>query len=150
MILEELPVGADMKFVGFVESCYVKSLRSIGHKLTNENDGGWGGSNGPHTLAYNAELTAELGRVRKVVAEPAPPPDDPNVVRVAGIPGGKLKVQGTNLGTEKGTVRLNGVEVEVTDWSPTVISGRIPHDVVDGEVVVTSKDGKARKGKFIR
>ena len=99
---------------------------------------------------HNAELTAELARVRKVVTAPAPPPEDPNVVRVAGIPGGKLKVHGTNLGTEKGTVRLNGVDVEVTDWSPTVISGRIPHDVVDGEVVVTSKDGKARKGKFIR
>ena len=49
LILEELSEGTTRNFCGFVESCYIKSLREIGHKLTNENDGGWGGSNGPHS-----------------------------------------------------------------------------------------------------
>jgi hypothetical protein len=49
MILEQLREETGRAFLGFVESCYIKSLREIGHRLTNENDGGWGGSNGPHT-----------------------------------------------------------------------------------------------------
>ena len=58
MILEQLSEGTGRKFCGFVESCYIKSLRQIGHKLTNENDGGWGGSNGPHTEETRAKMKA--------------------------------------------------------------------------------------------
>jgi hypothetical protein len=58
MILEELPEGTDRKFLGFIESCYIKSLRQIGHRLTNANDGGWGGSNGPHTPESIAKMKA--------------------------------------------------------------------------------------------
>lgn len=42
LVLEELPEGAAKTFVGFVESCYIKSLRNIGHDLTNGTDGGDG------------------------------------------------------------------------------------------------------------
>lgn len=58
IVLEELPVGTSRRFLGFVESCYIKSLRSIGHQLTNENDGGWGGSNGPHSEAAKVRMRA--------------------------------------------------------------------------------------------
>lgn len=58
MILEQLFESTGRKFLGFVESCYVKSLRSIGHQLTNENDGGWGGSNGPHSEEVRAKMRA--------------------------------------------------------------------------------------------
>lgn len=58
MILEQLREGTGRKFLGFVESCYIKSLRQIGHRLTNENDGGWGGSNGPHSEETRAKMRA--------------------------------------------------------------------------------------------
>ena len=58
MILEELAEGTTRNFLGFVETCYIKSLRAIGHRLTNENDGGWGGSNGPHTPETVAKMKA--------------------------------------------------------------------------------------------
>lgn len=58
MILEQLRKDTGRAFLGFVESCYIKSLRSIGHRLTNENDGGWGGSNGPHTSGSHAKMKA--------------------------------------------------------------------------------------------
>lgn len=58
MILEQLNEGIGRKFLGFVETCYIRSLREIGHRLTNENDGGWGGSNGPHTSETIAKMKA--------------------------------------------------------------------------------------------
>lgn len=58
LILEQLPNCSGREFLGFVESCYIESLRSIGHRLTNENDGGWGGSNGPHTSKTIAKMKA--------------------------------------------------------------------------------------------
>ena len=42
LILEELPKDSSLTFVGFVESCYIKSLKEIGHRLTNLTDGGDG------------------------------------------------------------------------------------------------------------
>lgn len=33
--LEELQPGCRSEFVGYVESCYIDSLREIGHELTN-------------------------------------------------------------------------------------------------------------------
>lgn len=47
MILEELSETASYNFTGFVERCYIKSLREIGHLLTNVADGGNGGDLGP-------------------------------------------------------------------------------------------------------
>lgn len=44
VLLEELPVGTSRRFLGFVEKCYIKSLREIGHQLTNVSEGGWGGA----------------------------------------------------------------------------------------------------------
>ncbi len=58
MVLEELAEGTSRKFCGFVETCYIKSLRGIGHKLTNTHAGGWGGSGGPHTAASIAKMKA--------------------------------------------------------------------------------------------
>lgn len=72
LILEQLS-EADRTFLGFVESCYIRSLRQIGHQLTNENDGGWGGSNGPHSeearqrmrAAWTPELRARNGMIAR-------------------------------------------------------------------------------------
>lgn len=72
-ILETLAEGTDRHFLGFVESCYIKSLREIGHKLTNENDGGWGGSNGPHKpesmekmkAGWTPEVRARVGEISR-------------------------------------------------------------------------------------
>jgi len=44
LVLEELPEGTTRHFLGFVEQCYIKALRQIGHHLTNVHEGGWGGS----------------------------------------------------------------------------------------------------------
>lgn len=43
LILEELSYCSSRAFLGFIESCYIKSLRSIGHHLTNATNGGDGG-----------------------------------------------------------------------------------------------------------
>ena len=42
LVLEELSVGVSKKLLGFVEACYIRSLTSIGHKLTNGTAGGDG------------------------------------------------------------------------------------------------------------
>ena len=47
LILEELSEDTSKKFTGFVEACYIKSLREIGHNLTNIADGGEHGSSSP-------------------------------------------------------------------------------------------------------
>jgi hypothetical protein len=48
-ILEETPQGTDRVVLGARETHWILTLRGHGHRLTNENDGGWGGSNGPHS-----------------------------------------------------------------------------------------------------
>ncbi len=58
MILEQMPVGTSKTFLGFIEASYIKSLREIGHKLTNIAPGGIGGSNGPHTPKSRAAMRA--------------------------------------------------------------------------------------------
>jgi hypothetical protein len=42
LILEELPEDSPRSLIGFVEACYIKSLREIGHRLTNSTSGGDG------------------------------------------------------------------------------------------------------------
>lgn len=42
LVLEELPESVSTFLIGFVESSYIKSLRQIGHHLTNLTDGGEG------------------------------------------------------------------------------------------------------------
>lgn len=42
VILEELAKDTQREFIGFIEQCYIKSLRTIGHNLTNATDGGEG------------------------------------------------------------------------------------------------------------
>jgi NUMOD3 motif len=44
LILEQLAEGASTKLLGFVESCYITSLRDMGHRLTNVAAGGEGGT----------------------------------------------------------------------------------------------------------
>lgn len=64
LILEELPSGAQREFVGFVEQCYIKSLREIGHRLVNATDGGDGGTGHVHTTEVRARISAAAkGRV---------------------------------------------------------------------------------------
>jgi hypothetical protein len=73
MIFEQLPNCSGRMFLGFIESCYIKSLRQIGHQLTNDNDGGWGGSNGQHSeeararmrAGWTAEVRARVGAASK-------------------------------------------------------------------------------------
>lgn len=54
IVLEQLAVGASANFLGFVERCYIASLRSIGHRLTNVADGGNGGNLGPEANRKNS------------------------------------------------------------------------------------------------
>lgn len=42
LILEELAEGTSRSLLGFVEQCYIKSLRELGHRLTNLTAGGDG------------------------------------------------------------------------------------------------------------
>lgn len=46
LILEELPETGSRDLLGFVEQCYIRSLREIGHRLTNIAEGGWTGDIG--------------------------------------------------------------------------------------------------------
>lgn len=45
IVLEQLCAGTSRDLVGFVEQCYIRSLRKIGHCLTNLTDGGEGAAN---------------------------------------------------------------------------------------------------------
>lgn len=55
MILEKLTEGStNKKLLGFLEDCYINSLRRIGHKLTNQTPGGAGGNLGPEVNARRA------------------------------------------------------------------------------------------------
>lgn len=64
--LEQLAEVTSKKFLGFIESCYVKSLREIGHDLTNGTDGGEGGDTGRlQTAAEREAMSAfQTGRTR--------------------------------------------------------------------------------------
>ena len=65
LILEELREDTSRKFLGFVEKCYIKSLRAIGHDLINIAEGGDGGKMGemsPEGRARNA--AAMIGNTR--------------------------------------------------------------------------------------
>ncbi len=65
LILEELPSNA---LLGFVESCYISSLRTLGHQLTNMTLGGYGGDTGRlSTAEERAEMSIfQTGRKRSV------------------------------------------------------------------------------------
>ena len=81
IVLQGLVEGTSRGFLGFVESCYIKSLKEIGHKLTNGTDGGDGGAtrtgcrNTPEHNALvsqalmghlvSAETRAAQGRVKR-------------------------------------------------------------------------------------
>lgn len=67
MVLEEMPPGTRREFMGFIEACYIRSLREIGHRLTNQAEGGYGGNLGPEVNAKRA--TSMLGNVNSVGAE---------------------------------------------------------------------------------
>ena len=58
--LEELASGTTSKFLGFVEQCYIKSLREIGHRLTNATDGGEYGDSGPLSPEGRAKRSASM------------------------------------------------------------------------------------------
>jgi len=49
LLLEELSENSSRWLLGFVEKCYIKSLREIGHRLTNVAEGGEGGNVGDYT-----------------------------------------------------------------------------------------------------
>lgn len=61
--LEILNSFTSRKFAVFVESCYIKSLRSIGHRLTNVTDGGIGGMDGPASPEFKAKVGAITRRL---------------------------------------------------------------------------------------
>lgn len=62
--LEELEPHTSRKFLGFVEQCYIASLRKIGHNLTNVHEGGLGGNTGAHTPEVRALISrTHTGRV---------------------------------------------------------------------------------------
>lgn len=65
LILEQLPADCRRSLVGFVETCYIDSLRRLGHKLTNVASGGDGGNTNGHTPEVCAKIAA-AGRLRKV------------------------------------------------------------------------------------
>lgn len=75
LILEELFENSSRDFIGFVEKCYIKSLRGIGHRLTNVAEGGNGGDVGPEGRAkiaatltgykHTAEACLNMGASRK-------------------------------------------------------------------------------------
>jgi hypothetical protein len=60
LMLEELSEGTPRRFVGFVERCYIDSLRKIGHRLTNTAAGGWGGSTGPCSAERRLKISYAL------------------------------------------------------------------------------------------
>lgn len=71
LVLEELPEGATRNFTGLVERMYIASLRSIGHRLTNISDGGWGGDQGPE---INAKISAsQKGKRNRGCGKPHTP-----------------------------------------------------------------------------
>jgi hypothetical protein len=47
LVLEELHEGCSRPLLGFVEQCYIHSLRTFGHRLTNLARGGLGGAHSP-------------------------------------------------------------------------------------------------------
>lgn len=55
LVLESLAQGAPIELLGFIEKCYIKSLRAIGHNLTNASEGGRGRS-GPLSLEARANM----------------------------------------------------------------------------------------------
>lgn len=59
LVLEQLPEGAALKFVGEIEKMYIASLRRIGHRLTNVSEGGEGRA-GAHTPETRAKISAAL------------------------------------------------------------------------------------------
>jgi hypothetical protein len=69
LILEELPEGCDREFLGFVESCYIKSLREIGHKLTNGTDGGEGLVNPTEEVRARISASTRAGQAPEDVRE---------------------------------------------------------------------------------
>jgi hypothetical protein len=60
VVLEELSEGSSQDLVGFCEKAYIKSLREIGHRLTNVAEGGNGGNTGPLTPEVEAKRQASL------------------------------------------------------------------------------------------
>lgn len=68
LILQELPAASPRSFVGFVERCYIDSLRKIGHDLTNVSEGGWGGDTGRLQSPEERKKMSEFqtGRTRSV------------------------------------------------------------------------------------
>jgi hypothetical protein len=66
-LLEQLPKGASAKLTGFVEQCYIQSLRSIGHDLTNTSAGGHGGFTTYHTSEARQRISeAHKGRLKSI------------------------------------------------------------------------------------
>ena len=57
LVLEEFSQGASSGLVGFVEQCYIKSLRAIGHRLCNVTDGGEDGESGVASPLLRAYLS---------------------------------------------------------------------------------------------
>jgi len=69
MVLEQMEENASRKLLGFVEQCYIRSLREIGHRLTNVTDGGDGG--GVKGAKRTAEFCKEVSERMKGRALPA-------------------------------------------------------------------------------
>lgn len=65
-----------------------------------------------------------------------------------GTPGGTFSIDGSGGLGSSGTVKLNGVQLQTTEWSTTHIAGSLPANAVHGKVTVNLDDKTIRHGEF--
>jgi len=97
------------------------------------------------------ECVTEVG-VEKMKVQPATVPtlSGQHLGRVTA--GGKVIARGKELGSEAGSVRVNGQDMEITGWRDTTISFKVPEDFGDSEksmVEIIRADGAAAPVTYV-